>query len=117
MSGDIQLVKRIDRPVNPKLLGFPERVQTVRNFYGWTQQELADAAGVEQPSISRYEQGKRLGGLSVDTLLKLSDATKASLIWLATGEGPMFRKGAPVRLVEPAEAPVVESRKRKTKSS
>ena len=38
---------------------FGQRVKKLRDERGWTQQELADRAGLTNDTISNYERGKR----------------------------------------------------------
>lgn len=37
---------------------FADLIRTTREHRGWTQDDLADRAGVSRPTINRYEQGK-----------------------------------------------------------
>lgn len=72
----------------------PERLSFARGFYGWTQSQLAEASGVDQPTISRLEQSARDPRIS--TLVRLAAALRVTLDWLATGKGPAFgASGAP----------------------
>lgn len=41
-----------------RLQRFGELIRTTRETMGWTQDDLAEAAGVSRPTINRYEQGK-----------------------------------------------------------
>lgn len=94
------------REIHPQLTGLPERIKFARGMYGWKQSDLAQASGVEQASISRYESGERVSGVSVDTILRLSKALRVSLVWLATGEGTVFGNGpAPIDFEEPGRKP------------
>lgn len=41
------------------LLNFGERIKTLRDLRGWTQDELAERSGLSKPYLSRLESGKR----------------------------------------------------------
>ena len=54
-----------------------KRVAHVRKDRGWTQEQLAEAIGIEAVSLSRLETGDR--ALSLSTLARISDALNVEL--------------------------------------
>ncbi len=44
--------------------GFPHHLKRVREYRGWTQQELADKAGIAVTQISNFECGQRYPSLA-----------------------------------------------------
>jgi transcriptional regulator with XRE-family HTH domain len=44
--------------------GFGARLRTLREAAGWTQKQLADAAGVSARGVAQWEQGQREPGWS-----------------------------------------------------
>jgi transcriptional regulator with XRE-family HTH domain len=60
-------------------IGVPYQTRSLREGRGWTQQELADRAGMKQPRISAIEQpgGSRL---NLGTLRRLASAFDCALI-------------------------------------
>jgi transcriptional regulator with XRE-family HTH domain len=73
------------------------RFGEIRDFYGISQADMAEKAGVSRDTWRRYERGDIPTG---DTLLRLS-ALGFSVDWLITGEGAM-RSGDEA---EPAPVP------------
>jgi methanogenic corrinoid protein MtbC1/DNA-binding XRE family transcriptional regulator len=72
-------------PAYLKALG--ERVQSLRKGRRWSQQELADAAGLDRTYISAVEHGKQ--NVTLGAIMKLADALKVPVDGLLTGsEGP-----------------------------
>jgi len=61
--------------------GFGEEICHVRNAKGWSQQDLAEHAGVSRPSVARVETGQQ--GISTDTLQKIAKALDLQIV-LAT---------------------------------
>ncbi len=61
-----------------------QRVRKHRKKKGWTQQELADRAGVSKQSISAYERGSRAG--TVPLLRKIATAFEVPLAELLSQE-------------------------------
>lgn len=55
-----------------------EAVANCRNSNGWSQRELAEAAGMKQPHISLLESANRLPTLNV--LLRIANAMGAKLV-------------------------------------
>lgn len=61
-----------------------ERIREVREARGWTQQALADKAGLSKGFLSDVENGHR--GISSDNLLKIANALEATLDYLTGNE-------------------------------
>ena len=59
------------------------RIRARRTELGWTQDELAQKAGISKGFLSDLENGKR--GVGADTLLDLARVLSASLDFLMTG--------------------------------
>lgn len=47
----------------------PEKIREMRRALGWTQEELADRAGVSQPIVSTIEKGGRIADKSRDKIV------------------------------------------------
>jgi transcriptional regulator with XRE-family HTH domain len=63
-----------------------DRMKAAREERGWSQAELAEAAGLPPAAVSRYESGKYEP--SVASLRKLLDALGCSADWLLEHEVP-----------------------------
>lgn len=78
-------------------MGYLDRLAALRKKKGLTQQALADKVGVEQPTIQRWEKGKREPELAqLIALAKALDVEPGALLdpTLATPIGPrLFIKG------------------------
>lgn len=61
------------------------RIASIRVGEGWTQEELADKAGISAKYVSRVEQDN--ANLSADVLKRLADALKTSMDFLFEGKG------------------------------
>ena len=59
------------------------RIRELRNAKGWTQQILADHAGIERAHLARLEEGIREAGLMM--LEKIATALEVSLSELLKG--------------------------------
>lgn len=73
---------------------FGARLLRARVDRGWSQVELAKAAGIAPAQISRYESGKSVPRPHVAG--KLADALSVDGAWLAYGEGPAAESFAPM---------------------
>ena len=62
-----------------------DRIKKRRNELGWTQDQLAQKAGISTSFLSDLENGKR--SVSADNLLDISRVLNLSLDFLMTGEG------------------------------
>lgn len=75
--------------VNGELIpmGYLEGLQALRKRRGLSQAKLAELVGVEQPTVQRWESGKRLPDLdSLQTLAKVLGVTPGSLL---DGDAPV----------------------------
>ncbi len=68
-------------PVEPNSPG--GRLREARRRRGWTQTQLAEAAGVRQADITHYERGSNM---RLEVAARLADALGVTLDWLARGE-------------------------------
>jgi transcriptional regulator with XRE-family HTH domain len=75
-----------------------DRVKTAREQRRWTQEQLADAAGISKGFLSDVENNKR--NISSESALKIADALGISLDYLLRGES-----GRPERQREPVRIP------------
>jgi len=71
------------------------RIKERRAELGWTQEQLAQKAGISKSFLSELENGKR--SVSADNLLDLARALGVSLDYLMTGED-MDTKPAEVQI-------------------
>src|SRR5262249_29523225 len=62
-----------------------ERIKTRRAELGWTQDQLAEKAGISKSFVSDVENGKR--SIGAETLLDVGRALGVSLDFLMTGKG------------------------------
>lgn len=73
---------------------FGQRVRAAREHKGWSQETLAKAIGIKQPSVFSIENSPASGNKNA---LKIASVTGVRPQWLETGEGPMLddsRKGS-----------------------
>lgn len=69
------------------------------------QQDFARSLGLTQSAISQLLSGK--SRMSIETLLRISDAYRIDLNWLVMGEGRPFREHGPTKLPsQPALLPI-----------
>ena len=74
-----------------------DRIRAIRGQQNWTQEELAEAAGISKSFLSDIENGKR--NISSESALKIADALGISLDYLIRGEtGERERQREPVRI-------------------
>jgi len=71
-----------------------ERISRVKTETGWTNAELARRAGTSRTAPTDWLSGK-VRVLSADTAGQLSNNSKFAAMWLATGDGPVYRNTAP----------------------
>lgn len=83
-----------------------DRLKKARARKGWTQGELATAAGVSQGTVGNIESGHRK---SLASLVSIAEALGVSYKWLAFGEGPELSLEEPraVYLVDNPDFPAV----------
>jgi transcriptional regulator with XRE-family HTH domain len=72
-----------DAAIRAERVAFAAQVRSARSALGWSQQELASAAGVAQRSIFRLEQGdadvRRATAVAVEQALKSQGVTFEAL--------------------------------------
>lgn len=73
-----------------------ERIKERRAELGWTQEQLAQKAGISKSFLSELENGKR--SVSADNLLDLARALGVSLDYLMTGQENEEAKPAEVQI-------------------
>ena len=74
-----------------------DRIRAIRGQQNWTQEKLAEAAGISKSFLSDIENGKR--NISSESALKIADALGISLDYLIRGEtGERERQRQPVRI-------------------
>ena len=74
-----------------------DRIKTARERQKWTQEQLADAAGISKGFLSDIENDKR--NISSESALKIADALGISLDYLLRGEsGERERQRRPVSI-------------------
>ncbi|WP_353338597.1 helix-turn-helix transcriptional regulator [Pelagimonas sp. KU-00592-HH] len=61
-----------------------KNIARLRKLNGWTQNDLADACGVEQPTISKAERG--VGGTSLKVYQSIANALEVPLYLLFMDE-------------------------------
>lgn len=79
------LIGGMEKKPTQEQLAFASRLKTARLARNWTQQQLADAAGLTQSAIGNMEKAQR----QPRAMLKLVLALRVSPQWLETGDGPM----------------------------
>ena len=72
-----------------------DRIKQRRNELGWTQDVLAEKAGISKSFLSDLENGKRSVG--ADTLLDIGRVLSLSLDYLMTAKEPETEAGNVVR--------------------
>ncbi len=82
-------------PVSPEVQTLRHRLALAREEAGIPSLQLDELAGVGGGRTSRVENGKRLSGLPLDTVIKLAGALGVRPAWLALGEEPMKKPAAP----------------------
>ena len=58
---------------------FPERLKTLRDDKGFTQQQLAEVLNITISSVSRYENGSRQP--SIEVLIRMADVLNVSIFF------------------------------------
>jgi transcriptional regulator with XRE-family HTH domain len=71
--------------------GFAARLKALREAKGMSQQQLADAAGLNVGGVTKIEQGQREPGWS--TVLKLAAALDVDCTAFTAAEEPAPKKG------------------------
>jgi transcriptional regulator with XRE-family HTH domain len=73
-----------------------QRIKDRRTELGWTQEQLAQKAGISKSFLSELENGKR--SVSADNLLDLARALSVSLDYLMTGREKEEANAAEVQI-------------------
>lgn len=74
--------------------GVGRRIVSLRKTKGWTQENLAETAGVHRSYLAEVELGTKQP--SIDMLVAISSCTNVTIDWLLLGKGEMFRgEGSP----------------------
>lgn len=66
--------------------GLPERLKRARDKRLWTQQQLADAAGVTRATVTKIESGQVQGQPRYTTIRALATALRVDARWLLHGD-------------------------------
>lgn len=74
---------------------YNENIRALRKAKGWTQQQLADEAGVSRQMVTRWENGWNVPSLPYAA--KLADLFGVSVAELMTGEAPPEREAPPAK--------------------
>lgn len=61
------------------LIALGHMLRSVRKDRGWTQTQVAEAAGIDQADVSRLENGEGERGPTLDTLVKYAHALQVRL--------------------------------------
>lgn len=77
---------------NPDMPSLSSRLIEARKVKGWSQQRLADKAGVSQSLVGNLEAMKQMGSTK---LTKIADVLGVSPLWLAEGKGSRHSTSAP----------------------
>lgn len=78
-------------------VSFAKRLREAREAAGLTQQQLADACGISNRTISALERGLA-DGMLADNLFSVADKLHVDPRWLATGE--TYASSVPTSLAE-----------------
>ena len=85
------------------------QIKAARALLGWSQEHLAEKAGISVPTIKRLEAADGLLGGRADTGIKLRDALERAGIDFTNGNHPGVRLRRPAGLgataLEPSAAP------------
>lgn len=106
LSIDIPMLKAIERPIIIRGMStFGQRVKAAREQKGWSQETLAKAVGIKQPSVFSIENGPASGNKNA---LKIALVTGVRPEWLDTGDGPMVGEPRKVSVNRSSKGPVLE---------
>lgn len=64
-----------------------DRIKLLRNHLKIKQKEFSDAIRISQPALSQIENGQ---GVSIETLISISNTYNVNYLWLMEGKGDMF---------------------------
>jgi transcriptional regulator with XRE-family HTH domain len=82
---------------------FAGRLRELREAAGWTQEQLAERAGVKREAVARWEAGKREPGWSNVLALAAALGVDCTAFTQAPADRPSARPGRPRK--EPASPP------------
>lgn len=89
-TGGDEHEQEMRKKLPPEIATLGKRLTFARKKRDMTQTQLADAVGVTQSAISRYETDQDLPAGNV--LLKILEVLEIRWKWLETGEDPMHQK-------------------------
>ena len=72
---------------NPDFLRFAQECNRVRDYFGWSQEDVAGRAGVSRASVAHLESGKRTG--TADTVLRVCKVLNINPMSVLWGAGPV----------------------------
>lgn len=67
------------------LRGLGPRIRALRDYYGWSQQELADRVGVSKGAVSLWENGL-VQSMKINHLFRLADVFNVDIYRLTYGK-------------------------------
>lgn len=70
-------------PLSPATVAFGERVRTLRQERGWSQERLAEAAGLHWTYVGQIERGRR--NVTLHNILKLAGGLECDAAELVVG--------------------------------
>lgn len=73
------------------MLVFSERIKTLREFYRYSQKEMAELIGISQPYYFKFEKGN--GEPNLETLVKIADILKTTTDFLLGRDKNEVEKG------------------------
>jgi transcriptional regulator with XRE-family HTH domain len=97
---------------------FGPRLRELRSTVGWTQSQLAYAAGVSVRAIAQWEQGIREPGWGA--VLAMAKALKVGVEEFTTAPGepqPEVKAGRPRKAAAEVEAPAEKPKRRRPKKT
>lgn len=82
-------------------MSFPERIRQLMTDFN--ADEIAKKTGISRAQLYRLRSGDR--DTTRENIKKLSEATGVSILWLVSGEGPMYSDGTPAPAMPADPAP------------
>jgi transcriptional regulator with XRE-family HTH domain len=88
-QNDLSMNETFASVILPVMKTIGQRIKAARQSRGWTQHEFAAEIGVSRGAIGNWELGKDgKGGITLENLERVAEATAVSVEWLRTGSGP-----------------------------